>query len=144
MFYLKPGSIIPDDVPIAALTNDYPQWQDLTETTSLTDSTGAASRGPQHTGPCTWRNHRHLAPELADLPPERTKLQVEITTGFWTITDPAANIAHAYTADKLTGIASCQLWEKIPTYSSSSPTEKMVIQGLVGIFLYSQQGSQQE
>ena len=123
MAYFRPGNTIPDDVPLAALNNQYQKYQGEIPRPTFNDRPGDA-------------------PEFAGIPREKSNWYI-----FWHFESPdehpqgglalwKSSELPVFTREQLKAITHRETWHEIPGYQDSTPLEKRMVRAVAGLWLF--------
>ena len=123
MAYFRPGNRIPDDVPLAALNHEYERYH------------GDSPR-PQ------FSDRPEDAPEFAGVASEKSGWYI-----FWHCDEPGeypqgglalwgTQELPVFTREQVRDIRNRGAWREIPGYENSTPLERLLVRGVVGLWLY--------
>lgn len=131
MAYFRPGNLIPDDVPLAALNHEFERYYE------------------HHPKP-TFKDRPEEAPEFAAVTSEESHWYI-----FWHTEVPGeyprGGLAlwgslelPVFSREQLRDIRNRGAWNEIPAYQDSTPLEGRMVRGVVGLWLFEMDRREQE
>lgn len=124
MAYFRPGNLIPDHIPLAALNGRYRQYE-------------------REIPRPLFQDRPEDAPDLADTPPEKSAWYIFRHAGVpgddeqegLALWGPGPELP-VLTEAQVWDLADDNAWEEIPGYRESTDLEKRMVRGLVCLWLF--------
>ena len=123
MAYFRPGLMVPDDVPLAALNGEYERYQDEMPRPLFRDRPEEAPRFQDVASEVSaWYIFWHC-----DVSEENRKEGLAL----WS----RGNMP-VLTKEQLEDLRRGEAWDEIPGYTESTEAEKSLVRGIVGLWLF--------